>query len=93
MGINYAGIKSNLIKVSEYNQLYEFKINTFEIIFANSNLIEEINFYKYVVNKYKYRVCPNRYAFISIYCARIRSNLIKVSEYDQLYEFKINKNK
>jgi hypothetical protein len=43
MGINNAIIRSNLIKMSEYNKLYELKINTIEINFVNSNLIKENN--------------------------------------------------
>ena len=43
MSFNDASIRSNLIKVGEYDQLYEFKIITFEINFVNSNLIKENN--------------------------------------------------
>ena len=30
MGINCANIKSNLIEMGEYDQLYKFKMNTLE---------------------------------------------------------------
>ena len=43
MSFNDASIRSNLIKVSEYDQLYKFKLNTLENKFGNSNLIKEIH--------------------------------------------------
>ena len=43
MGINYASLRSNLIKVSKYDQLYKFKMNKIENKFGNSNLIKEIH--------------------------------------------------
>jgi hypothetical protein len=35
-------------------------------------------------------VSPSRYAFMGINDASIKSNLIKVGEYDQLNEFELN---
>jgi hypothetical protein len=41
MGINDASISSNLIKVSEYDQINEFEIKSLKNKFVNSNLIKE----------------------------------------------------
>ena len=43
MGIIDACIRTNLIKVGGYDQLYKFKMNTLENKFGNSNLIKENN--------------------------------------------------
>jgi hypothetical protein len=41
MGINYASIKSILIKVSEYEKLYKFKIKSLKNKIVNCNLLYE----------------------------------------------------
>jgi hypothetical protein len=53
MGINDAIIKSNLIKVGEFDQIYELETNTLKNNIVYSKYKGGINSYRYIIIKYK----------------------------------------
>ena len=50
--------------MSVYEKLNDFELNTFEDNFVESNYKGKNNSFKYIVIKYKYSVCTNRYALL-----------------------------